>query len=163
MCSFFWLHIVGDFNFTNQTLTFSTGDTAGVNQCGLIDVIDDSTVENNEIFAISFTTSDSVVEFSSDQTTVNITDNDSKSQILPHACIVHYITLSCFSVVIMEWQRQAYIISEESVSVNVCAVLSQPTERNVNVMITTASGTATGKYEMLFCLVNCSDSYIFMM
>ena len=74
--------IAADFNFTNQTLTFSTGDTVGVEQCGLIDVINDNTVENNEAFAVSFMTSDSAVEFSSGLlplTVVNITDNDSKS------------------------------------------------------------------------------------
>ena len=44
----------------------------------------------------------------------------------------------------MEWELPGYMINEESVSVNVCAILRQPAERNVDVMVTTASGTATG-------------------
>ena len=85
------LHIAADFNFTDQTLTFTSGDTIGGEQCGSIEIIDDDTVENDETFAISFMTSDPVVEFSSSllpQTIVNITDNDSKSHILPHT-VVH--------------------------------------------------------------------------
>ncbi len=45
---------------------------------------------------------------------------------------------------VVEWQLPAYVINEDVVSVNVCAVLSQSAERNVNVMTTTASETATG-------------------
>lgn len=150
------LHIAADFNFTNQTLAFSSGDTVGAEECGLIEVIDDDTVENDETFAISFMTSDPVVEFSSGllpMTVVNITDNDSKSYILPHTILyVHALYSVFFSVVVVEWQLPGYINSEEIVSVNVCAILSQPAERNVNVMVTTASGTATGKCLMAYVL-----------
>ena len=80
------VHVAADFNFTNQTLTFSSGDTIGAEQCGLIEITDDDIVENDETFGVSFTTSDPVVEFSSGLqplTTVNITDDDGKSYILP--------------------------------------------------------------------------------
>ena len=63
------------------------------------------------------------------------------------------------SVVMVEWQLPGYIINEEVVSVNVCAVLSQPAERNVNVMITTASGTATGTNNLMPCIMF-SESFI---
>ncbi len=100
------LHVAADFNFTNQTLTFSSGDTIGAEQCGLIEIIDDDTVENDEILALSFMTSDPVIEFSSGpvpQTIVNITDNDSKSynllhsyyNIIVHAWILIYLQFSC--------------------------------------------------------------------
>jgi hypothetical protein len=46
--------------------------------------------------------------------------------------------------VVVEWQLLAYVINEDVVSVNVCAVLSQSAERDVNIMITTTSETATG-------------------
>jgi hypothetical protein len=88
------LHVAADFNFTNQTLTFSSGDTIGAEQCGLIEIINDDTVENDEIFAVSFITSDPVVEFSSGllpQTIVNITDNDSKLHNLLHTIILLYM------------------------------------------------------------------------
>ena len=92
MC-YLLLHIIAaDFNFIDQNLTFTTGDTLiRGERCGSVEIIDDDTVENDETFAISFMTSDPVVEFSSSllpQTIVNITDNDSKSHILPHT-IVH--------------------------------------------------------------------------
>ena len=77
-----------------------------------------------------------------------------------HYTCMYCIIFAFFSVVMVEWQLPAYIIHEENVSVNVCAILNQPAERNVNVIITTASGTATGKYMYLMsCLVNCSNSY----
>ena len=72
-----------------------------------------------------------------------------------HIIIILYVRVFYsifFSVVVVEWQLPGYINGEEIVSVNVCTVLSQPAERNVNVMITTASGTATGKHLTAYVL-----------
>ena len=74
-----YLYNTADFSFSGQNLTFSTGDTIGEQQCGFANITDDSTVENNETFLVSFTTTDPVVEFASDQATqteVTIIDND---------------------------------------------------------------------------------------
>ena len=79
-----------DFSFSGQNLTFSTGDTIGEQQCGFANITDDSTVENNETFLVSFTTNDPVVEFASDQSTqteVTITDNDGTNHFNGYLCV----------------------------------------------------------------------------
>ena len=55
------------------------GNTIGEERCGLVNINDDTTVENNETFISSFTTTDPVVEFVSGQplqAIVTIIDND---------------------------------------------------------------------------------------
>lgn len=47
-------------------------------------------------------------------------------------------------VVMAELQLPVYSTNESAGSVNVCVVLSQSTERDVSLMITTASETAIG-------------------
>lgn len=79
------LYNTADFSFSEQNLTFSTGDTAGEQRCGFANITDDNTVENNESFLVSFTTSDHVVEFASDQSTqteVTIIDNDGTKHLM---------------------------------------------------------------------------------
>lgn len=68
-----------DFSVGDQTLTFSTGNTIGIERCGTANITDDSVVENNETFIVFFMTTDPVVEFVPDQspqTLVTIIDND---------------------------------------------------------------------------------------
>ena len=78
-CLYTILTYTVDVSLSNQTITFTAGDTAGAQRCGLISITDDSTVENNETFAVSYTATDPVVELMADQTPVTIIDNDSKS------------------------------------------------------------------------------------
>lgn len=89
-----------DFNFTNQNnITFSTGDTVGEQQCVLVNITDDDTVEKNETFLVSFTTVDPVVVFASDQlsqTEVVIIDDDGKFK--QHVPVVACLSASSFSL-----------------------------------------------------------------
>lgn len=48
----------------------------------------------------------------------------------------------------VQWQLQQYSSSEEDGFVNICAILSQPTERSVSFLITSAPGTASSKYNI---------------
>lgn len=79
-----------------------------------------------------------------------MTVNHTSYHILLHMCEFQSIFNS---VVMVEWQLPGYIINEDVISVNVCAVLSQPAERNVDVMTTTASGTATGTKHLMTCIM----------
>ena len=147
-----YLILTADFTTSDQTLTFTVGDTIGAQLCGFVNITDDITVENNETFLATFTSTDPAVDFLSGeplQSIVTIIDNDGK---LMSELLLIFLNFYCFlfaQVVTVQWQLQAYTTSEESGSVNVCAVLSEPTERNISFMISTSSETASGKHKVL--------------
>ena len=133
-----------DFSLSNQTITFTASDATGAQRCGLVTITDDSTVENNETFAVFFASMDPMVELVSDQTTVTIIDNDSKSA--NNGVTSLYCCLpSCLAVVMVQWQFPTYTGSENTGFVQVCAELSQLAEREITFMISSAPLTATGE------------------
>ena len=148
-----YLILTADFTTINQTLTFTVGYTIGAQLCGFVNITDDTTVENNETFLATFTSTDPAVEFLSGeplQSIITIIDNDGK--LMSKLLLIFLNFYCCFlfpQVVTVQWQLQAYNTSEESGSVNVCAVLSEPTERNISFMISTSSETASGKHKVL--------------
>ena len=66
-----------DYLGVSMDLVFTAGTSNGTMQCINVTIIDASLVESNETFAVTLTTSNSVVVLGNNLTTIIITDTDS--------------------------------------------------------------------------------------
>ena len=105
--------------------------------------MDDTILENNEVFSVQLSTQDPDVNLTRSTATVTTEDNDSELYNLSH-----YFTFCNFvffyTDVTVGLQQSAYEISEELSSLVVCTVLSEVTERTVVVTLATIPRTAQG-------------------
>ena len=112
-----------DFNQTTTELTFEPGSSA--HQCGIIAILDDTILENEEQFTVHLLTPDpSTYVEDNGLTTVTITNDD-------------HVTVG----VVIEHYR----VDEGDSQVEVCVAVQGVMERSVNVMVETAMGTAEGE------------------
>ena len=105
--------------------------------------MDDTILENNEVFSVQLSTQDPDVNLTRSTATVTTEDDDSELYNLSH-----YFTFCNFvffyTDVTVGLQQSAYEISEELSSLVVCTVLSEVTERTVVVTLATIPRTAQG-------------------
>ena len=62
--------------------------------------------------------------------------------------ILYCCLSSCFTVVMVQWQFPTYNSGEDTGFVQVCAELSQPAEREIMFMISSAPLTANGETDI---------------
>ena len=118
-------------------------------QCVNITIVDEVTLEEDEVFFVSLTSDDPGVVINPPQSlaTVVILNDDGKAiinqSILIAVCVYG---LFCFTVVNVGFELEEYIVNEDENDTLVCADLSGETERAVNVTVLLSSGTAEGLY-----------------
>ena len=117
-------------------------------QCSSIPIVDDTILENDEVFSVQLSTLDPDVNLTPSTATVTIEDDDSELYNLSH-----YFTFCNFvffyTDVTVGLQQSAYEIIEELSPLEVCTVLSEVTERTVVVTLSTVPRTAQGLFIFL--------------
>lgn len=139
----------GDFTARTVFLTFLPSTTL---QCDQIFIINDTILENNEVFSVELNSLDQAVIVGLRSATVTIAaDNDGKlrgrrcNNISMRLCC-----LVCIADVTAGIQQMAYVAGEEDDPLLVCAILTGPTERSVVVTLQTVDRTAQSKYYVCF-------------
>ena len=137
----------GDFTAGTVFLTFLPSTTL---LCDQIFIINDTILENNEVFSVELNSLDQTVIIGLRSAIVTIAaDNDGKirsrryNNISIHLCCLVYI-----AAVTAGMQQMAYVTGEEDDPLVVCAILTGPTERSVVVILQTVDGTAQSKYQV---------------
>ena len=98
----------------SYSVSFLPGETT--DECQLVFILEDTVLEENEVFSMSLTTGSSVVDLSPDVATVTILDNDGMQ-------------------VIIGFSEASYIVSESQGSVLVCVVLTGLIDISLNVTV----------------------------
>ena len=146
-----------------MNLTFQPGT---VQHCIDINVTNDPILEAAEIFTVELTTTDPNVTLSPRSAVVTIIRNDGRLIAVHTLCVLHYSFHSsghqliiCHNLqlltsfptldVVVNIEQPSYTVGEFESSLNVCAVLDRPAERNVTVTLATREEIARGIHKML--------------
>ena len=146
-----------------MNLTFQPGT---VQRCIDINVTNDPILEAAEIFTVELTTTDPNVTLSPRSAVVTIIGNDGRLIAVHTLCVLYYTFCSsghqliiCHNLqlltsfptldVVVNIEQPSYTIGEFENSLNVCAALDRPAERNVTVTLATREQIAKGIYKML--------------
>jgi len=150
----FLLKAPDDYTQTTAPLTFLPGENL---QCVNISILDDAILESNEDFSVQLNTQDTAaVTINLNSASVTITDNDGEVyQLFPEhniigplwlLIVIMYLTPSDVTAGL---QQSAYLVGEGGVSQSICTGLSDVTQREVIVTISTVPGTAQGIHDTL--------------
>ena len=146
-----------------MNLTFQPGT---VQRCIYINVTNDPILEAAEIFTVELTTTDPNVTLSPRSAVVTIIRNDGRLIAVHTLCVLYYTFCSsghqliiCHNLqlltsfptldVVVNIEQPSYTIGEFENSLNVCAALDRPAERNVTVTLATREQIAKGIYKIL--------------
>ena len=123
--------------------------------CGNISILEDSRLENSEMFSVEVNTTDQAVVLNPMMAIVSIADNDSKWITL--LAVLHWGLLKLFVSgilfvrtrttildVAVGFDQPSYNISEGAGLLNVCAILTGVADREVLVTLTTMEISAEG-------------------
>lgn len=150
----FILKAPDDYTQTTAPLTFLPGENL---QCANISIFDDAILESNEDFSVQLNTQDTAaVTINLNSASVTITDNDGEVyQLFPEHNIIGPLWLQIIimyltpSDVTAGLQQSAYLVGEGVGSQSICTGLSDVTQREVIVTISTVPGTAQGIHDTL--------------
>ena len=128
------------------SLTFPANSSM---QCG-ITAFDDDALEGNETFTVMLSTSETFLLVAINEASVTITDNDGKIETLSSAMTLCYLAVVTVSL------PPDLSFPEDAGTEMVCATLSalSPTQRSVEVTLTTTDGSGRRDHSGMVDIVN---------
>ena len=135
-----------DYTSVENVLIFSPGINESCTT--VIPIIDDSVLENDEVFSVMISTTDSDVSLDPASANVTIVDNDGKTFFSKSTVIIIMDTSTTLGVTV-GLQQPSYNVSEDGMEIIICAILSGQIEREVSVLVSTEDGLAIGKWDLI--------------
>ena len=130
-----------DFILSGQSITFPTG---AVESCVSISAVDDSILEEDEVFTLALQSSETVLIDSGSTAAITITDQDSMLTECRNLSVMKFYFLWFSLDVTVRMQQGVYTAQEELERVQVCALLIGQIARSVPVTFATSDNTAQG-------------------
>ena len=145
VCYFFSYAVNNDITVSADQVWVFSSSTSN-QQCFDVVIVPDNLVESDETFELTLTTTNEAITLTPATTVITVTNDDCELLF----CVLHllqmvFTSFDFYSVALIEFEQNAYSISEENNQVTVCLTTAGGIlERSVTISLSTSGTSAQG-------------------